>query len=506
MRHRICTVALIAVISTLPLAAQRVPPPVVIKNVTLIDGTGKLPQTNVSIVLLNGRVDEIGAKVSAPDKAQIIDGTGKYVIPGLIDLRVQISSSPASRFYRGEVGEEQRVAWMHAMVGAGVTQARLVQGDLEEQKYFKHWRDLDLLNGPEIITSGPTFTAEGGSPATEYPVLGTALRRREVFEVANVDQAREKSRTVAHGGSDVFEVVYDSGPDIAPYQRLTNDAFTTIVDEAHGHELKVFCWVSHNQEALKAIEAGVEVIEGASEDVLSDEVLAAMVKKNVAFEPVLVEQGDVVNRLDPQVLKAYLDQPLVALGLSPVIQKSLAREADRGSAIAQVRDAMNEKVETPASRKEKEKQQEAKENPKAGHNLKDAEGDTKEEDRPTIRTLLQKQQERARENVRRAKAAGVRIVLGTGAGSTLNFPGASAHREMELLTKAGLSPMEAIIAATNNAATLLGKGDAGTVERGKWADLVLLDADPLTDITNTTKINTVVRSGHMIHAGDTDVY
>src|SRR5260370_4085019 len=228
-------VAVVTFMSALPIAAQMFPPKVVIKNATVIDGTGKDPQPNMSILLENGRISQIGAQVTVPPKAQIIDASGKYIIPGLIDTRVQLNSSPASRLYRSEVGEEQRTAWMHAMLGAGITRARFGQGDLEEQKYFKHWRELELLNGPDVLTSGPTFTAEGGSPAEQYGVLGTPLRRREVAEVANVDQAREKARTMAHGGGDIFEVVYDSGPDLAPYPRLADEGLAKIVEGTHGH-------------------------------------------------------------------------------------------------------------------------------------------------------------------------------------------------------------------------------------------------------------------------------
>jgi hypothetical protein len=292
---------------------------------------------------------------------------------------------------------------------------------------------------------------------------------------------------------------------------------------------------------LKAVDAGVDVIEGVSEEVLSDEVLAAMAKKNIGFVPALAVQGDIVSLIDPAALKAYLAQPIVQTGLSPIVQMSLARET---GAIAQLREAMNEKIETPGSRKAEEKKQEEKAAaekaafdkaaaPKDAKSRKEqarqlaaekkaeqkAEKDKPQEDkvsdsktevkdeRPLVSTLLQQQQDHARENVRRAKAAGVRVVLGTGAGNTLVFPGASAHREMELLTKAGLSPMEAIVAATSNAAASIGRlNESGTIERGKFADLIILDADPLADITNTTKIDTVIRGGRVIRPDRTEVY
>jgi len=116
-----------------------------------------------------------------------------------------------------------------------------------------------------------------------------------------------------------------------------------------------------------------------------------------------------------------------------------------------------------------------------------------------IRRQLKEQQERAFANVKKAQAAGVKIAVGTGTGNLLIFPGAAVHRELQLLVKAGLTPMEAIVAATRNTAESLGLGtEIGTVEPGKEADLLILDADPLLDIQNTQKIHAVVQRGREV--------
>ena len=116
---------------------------------------------------------------------------------------------------------------------------------------------------------------------------------------------------------------------------------------------------------------------------------------------------------------------------------------------------------------------------------------------------LEEQQRRAFENVRKAKGAGVKIAVGTGAGNLLIFPGASVHRELQLLVQACLTPMEAIVAATQNTAATLGRSsEAGTIEVGKKANLLILDADPLADIRNTEKIHEVIRNGREIRWDD----
>jgi imidazolonepropionase-like amidohydrolase len=97
------------------------------------------------------------------------------------------------------------------------------------------------------------------------------------------------------------------------------------------------------------------------------------------------------------------------------------------------------------------------------------------------------------------RRAGVEIIAGTDTLNPYCFPGFSLHDEMALLVRAGLSPLEALQAATRNAARFLGKLDSlGTIETGKIADLILLDANPLDDIGNTKKINAVVMNGRLL--------
>src|SRR5262249_15982606 len=103
------------------------------------------------------------------------------------------------------------------------------------------------------------------------------------------------------------------------------------------------------------------------------------------------------------------------------------------------------------------------------------------------------------------RRAGVQIIAGTDTPNPFVFPGFSLHDELGLLVKAGLTPMEAVQAATRNAAVYLGMLDGvGTIEKGKLADLVLLDANPLVDIGNTKKINAVVVGGKLVSRAGLD--
>jgi imidazolonepropionase-like amidohydrolase len=107
--------------------------------------------------------------------------------------------------------------------------------------------------------------------------------------------------------------------------------------------------------------------------------------------------------------------------------------------------------------------------------------------------------ERAKRNTRKLAAGGVLIGVGSDGGSALDFPGLMTHREVELLVDAGLSPMDAIVAATRNGALALKKGDElGTIEPGRRADLMLVSANPLEDVRNLRKIDRLMLDGEWV--------
>jgi len=97
---------------------------------------------------------------------------------------------------------------------------------------------------------------------------------------------------------------------------------------------------------------------------------------------------------------------------------------------------------------------------------------------------------------RRLADAGVKFGFGTDAGVPTRVPAYLDHEEIQLMAQAGLTPMQIITAATKSGAEFLGARDLGTLERGKWADLVVLDADPLSDLKNTRKISAVYIAGN----------
>jgi len=431
-----------------------------IKGGTVLDGTGAAPRANVTILIKNGKIEAIGTDVKLPADAKTIDATGKFIIPALFDSRVHIGPTPGNHVSRDEISAEQRLQNLRALVAAGVSTVRLIQGDLQEQQVYQRWWTEDVISSPRILTSGPIFTAKWGHPVEEYSAQAGPSREREVRQIAGKDQVRDQVRDITHARANSLEIDVDPGPISATKPRLEKSLLEIIVAEGHGFDLPVFCEVGGNQDVLDAVASGANAVEGVWEESFSDEAIAALVKGKLVFVPALTQQGDLLNLLDETRLKAYLNQPVVQKSLSSTMQESLASNS---GIIERVRKGL------------------------AGPGSE------------STRQQLEDQQKRAFANVQKAHAAGVKIAVGTGAGNLLIFPGASVHREMQLLVKAGLTPMEAIIAATRNTAESLGlSGGLGTLEPGMEADLLILDADPLLDIQNTQKIHTVVQRGSEI--------
>src|SRR5271169_3379005 len=222
----------------------------VLRGGTVIDGTGSSPRPDMIILMRNGKIEAVGKDVKIPSEALEIDVTGKFIIPALIDSRMRIGPTPGNHVMRSEVGAEQRLESLQALLAAGVSTTRIIQGDLAEQQVYQRWWEEDVLVSPRIVSSGPVFTAKGGHPVEEYSILAGAARDRELRQTTSEDQARDYAREVAHAGVNAFEINADRGPTSAKKDRLQKPLLEILVREAHGHDLPVFFEVGWNQEVL----------------------------------------------------------------------------------------------------------------------------------------------------------------------------------------------------------------------------------------------------------------
>jgi imidazolonepropionase-like amidohydrolase len=434
-----------------PLAGQALPAvqprPIVIIGGMLIDGTGAPARRNDAIVIRDGRIKAMGLSAGrkAPQDARLIDGTGKWILPGFIDGAVHLfrsgnldapSEPPlGSPLLTASVLADIRRApapYLRAYLCAGITSVMNIGGppwtfDLRDGR-------LDDAQSPRIGTTGPAL-ALAGPP-------GAAVATSEDLLVAGADQAAVMVGRLLPSKPDLVAIHLAA----ASGEAGVNDGLAAAaVIAVHAHHLRAVIAASTAGELRAAVTAGADVVVSRVSDPIDDDVVQRIVGRHVIIIPAMVV-GEAQRKLQ-------------AGDLSVADLESACAPAASLASLSALH-PLNAGVEPGA----------------AGAAARTLEGEQR--------------------NVRRLAEAGAMIVAGSGAGEDRVFHGPLLHREFELLAGAGLTPMQIILSATRDAARLFGpQANLGQVKEGVAADLVLLGADPLADIRNAAKVVQTIRGG-----------
>lgn len=426
-----------------------------ITNVTLIDGTGAAPREHVTIFVHEGRITAITDKSTPINSGSetIIDGTGKFVMPGLADTHVHFGNGG---FVENE-NPTDRV--LRQFLYYGVTSVLNVggtHGSLEDIATLKKRKEAGDLIAPHIYATGGLITVPGSHPVATLMRLPEGAdpetydwKPRGVWLVETPEAMRAVIDSIADQGVSGVKIVVDSGPTFFGdnHPQMPPALIESAAKAANEHGLPVFAHATSPDELSDVVAANVRAVMHLVHEADTDAgLLDRMAEKGIFYVPTLsvTIMPDVWG--DPA---ANLTDPFMHEGVeSDVIESVLASGIIPGGA------ATAEDFQWRAS-------------------------------------VLQKLDD--------AHKAGVKIVAGTDTANPLVFPGYSTHHELALLVEAGLSPMEAIVVATRNAAEMLGElGEFGTIEPGKRADLLLLNENPLLDIKNTRMIDGVIAKGRVI--------
>jgi len=454
MRNAVLLFAVAIVAATLIAA---VPPDETLAFVhaTVIDATGTPPQPDMTVIIEAQRIVELGpsASVSIPKNARVVDASGKYLIPGLWDMHVH-------EIFGDWLPEDEKIIPL-LFVANGITGVRDMGGDLEP---LKKWRSRiasgDLL-GPRMFIAGPML--DGPVPAfpSSAPVKDAADGRRIVDELKA------------------------SGVDFIKIQSLVpRDGYFAAADEAKKQGI---VFAGHVPDAVRAVEASnagqksIEHLTGVFEGCSS-------VEAELMSKPRGPGRGRFLATYDPAKAKA-----LIALFLKNQTWQVPTLFWEQGEWLIEQTNSGPDPLAKYAPPAWKDRTW-----PMFTRDILKSWSTDPVADREAF---VQAEFSMVGEMHR----AGVPILAGTDTAAGVRvYPGFSLHSELELLARAGLSPMETLQTATRNPAIYLGLADSGTIEKGKRADLVLLDANPLDSISNTRKIRSVVLNGRYLSRADLD--
>lgn len=472
-------ILLLALVSGPPSLAQS--PVLAITGATLFDGTGSPPMADTAIVIANGRIAAVGpqASVIIPAGATRIDATGKFAVPGLVDTNVHLS------LYGGTADRYETLARYHPrqreivleaaqlQLRHGVTTVRDSYGVLPPLVQVRDEIAAGRAVGPRILAAG-NIVGWGGPYSVSFSLIremGLTLFQEQVNDEVSqgvgedlVDMDLEELRAA-------IRAYLDKGPDFLKYGGTAHfarpafvgfspEAQRVIVEEAHRRNRVAETHATTADGMRLAIDAGIDLIQ-------HPELLGVRELPN-ALVKVIVDRGIVCSMLTNTVTGEAWKKHL----------------KDREENLKKRAEAEKKEVPGRARTSAEIRQRQAEE----GLEL-----------------------EMRRKNAQTLIAAGAVVTIGTdnywaAAPEFSRTPkvdtqnhGIGSILAIEGLVELGLTPAQALIAATKNGAKASrGLDQFGTLEVGKRADLLLLDADPLVDISNLRRLSTVVRDGTVV--------
>ncbi|RDV15899.1 amidohydrolase [Pontibacter diazotrophicus] len=438
---------------------QQVNRDLIITNANIVDVTAGEVLTGKTLVIDEGVIQEISDTEAANryNATATIDAQGKYIIPGLWDNHIHLRG--------GEALEEENKNLLPLFIANGITTVRDAGGDLYPA--IRQWRDqitAGELVGPRIITAGPKL--DGPNPVWEGSI--------EVATVAEVPAALDSLQRL---GVD-FVKIYDS--------TISGDVFLAIVKEAEARGMMTAGHMPFTVSLGEAIDSGLDITEhlyyafksgSPQEDSITNVIQASYeTEKPVGFYTAL---DWLYDSYDPATAQSFFQRMAAAnaavvptLHISEVLDNLHQDDHSTDEYLAYI----GEGIEQTYARRINSAKRRSAESIQFMNNLNSR-----------FHTLVPAMQ-----------AAGVTILAGSDAGAynSYVYPGISLHEELEQMVEAGLTPAQALRTATINGAQFMGKSaQYGTVEKGKVADLVLLEKNPLEDISHTQSIHTVIFGG-----------
>jgi imidazolonepropionase-like amidohydrolase len=434
-----------------------------IKNVTVADTENKQLLRNQSVVVVDGRIAAMGTKVNykLPAGTTVIDGTGKFLIPGLVDAHVHFFQSggvytrPDAVDLRRYQPYSQEIEWVHhhmedflrRYTSAGITSVIDVGSTIN----FLQQRDTfrNKAYAPAVYMTGPLLTTY------EPPAFKGLGNDGPFYEMTTVEDARRYVQQQLPYRPDFIKIWYIvRGPNTDSSARASLPLVQAVMDEARRHGLQVAVHATQQVSARLAVEAGAHfLVHNVDDRVVDDSFLQLLKQKSVVLNPTLV-----VGHNYGKVFTGQYD----------ITQEDweLAHPTPLGSVID-----FTHLPDTAIT-----------------HRFKRL--------APQILGRARRTDSLLAINVKRLLDAGVTLATGTDAGNIGTQHASSYYAELQAMQQAGFDLWQLLQASTLNGAKAVGKeAEFGSIKTGKVADMVLLTADPLQSLENWKKIEWVINKG-----------
>jgi imidazolonepropionase-like amidohydrolase/ABC-type multidrug transport system permease subunit len=433
---------------------------VLIVGARIIVGDGKVIETG-AVLVRNGKIAEVYEAPPSDTKslhAEVIEAAGKTVLPGLIDMHVHLGA-PGGVFQDPQNYQRTATSMQHELAAylySGVTAVKSVGDELDLILRTRSLGNSGEILAAELFACGPLFTTQGGHGTEFIKFVPETMRSR--FEEQFTRQpktsadAKQQVDELKARGVDGIKAILDAGSAGMLFNRMDPVVLNAIAGEARVDRLPISVHTGDSRDVADALAAGANAIEhGSARDVLPEALFQQMAKDGVFYDPTLsvYEAFNDLARGKDDLLKRSLVQQIISRDLLQGTEKILAANA--------------------AENKDKT---------------------------PQLPWSLATSQA----NLLQAYKDHVPLFTGTDAGNLLVVHGPTVQHELELWVKAGIPPEVALQAATYNAARLLGADQRiGRVRKGNDADLLIVEGNPLQDISALERISKVVFKGEVVN-------
>jgi imidazolonepropionase-like amidohydrolase len=420
---------------------------VVLEDVRVIDGNGGPVLEHTDVVIAGQKIAAISPHGSGhlPANARAINLAGKTVVPGLISNHSHLGFTNGTTASGHNITHANIRRQLKQYEAYGVTTVTSL--GLNRQSFY----DLRPRSHKGKVPGADMFGADRGFGVPDgAPPASLGLLDDQVYRPTTPAEARAEVRESARRRPDLLKIWVDDFHGTAR-NKLSPELYKAIIDEAHINGLRVAAHIYYLDDAARLVGDGVDILaHGVRDKPVDASFIQSMKDRGTWYIPTLgLDETFYVFAERPD----WTQQPFFRRALQPALAKEFDDSGWREKVLADAKTVAMEKEAVATNMK----------------------------------------------NVKALYDAGVKIGFGTDSGaSPLRIAGVAEHRELKLLTDAGLTPLQAIGTATKNAAALLHLNDRGVIEPGKLADLIVVDGDPSKNITDIDRIDAVWHRGKQV--------